>query len=321
MSNILDIGLNFMYDMGFGADVAEPYWITHYTKLNALESILNSLPNLTFRFTNGKQFEDKLEGTVVKNVYNQACEEMLNSHEISNDFFNSINTLDISDQKYFYIYRDHEPQPIRRCRYESYILCFCKNNNSPHMWDKFGKDGGSITVHKNLFTENINFLETNYFLNNYNGIDIFRSSIIYNDGNKSEYIKSFISKLYQKYLSDLSIIDYIKDYISGTFLPVLQFIYKDNKFCAEEEFRIIIQRPIDSDGILKLPDIMNSTKDNSKMYLTVELNNEVITGTGYELKFCNMNAKAEIIKFLESKGTNYIFINDGNSISITPQIK
>jgi len=197
-----------------------PERIYHYTSPDAFLKIISGKK---IRFTRFDCLNDYSEGTLVKQLYSICLLEMLDTGEISKEFYESVKELDISsktlvdDKKCFY-------RPVDT---DFYVCCFSEDPDALQMWQYYSKGG-------NYEGYNIGFNTSSLRNAYYASLNICH--VEYNEDKQKRFIKEAIRVCDWQSRKEKVLITIELQYQ----LSVMNICFKKACFAGEKEIRAIM---------------------------------------------------------------------------------
>lgn len=234
--------------------------IYHYTNEENVEKILRD-SGICFRMTRFEDFEDKLEGKVVDVYLDIALERLLKSNQIDSDTYLKLVPDNKPIKTLFTFDLRGLPTMVKNLEFETYITCFCEKQNDKYMYENYA---------------------------NTNGYCIGFSAMNLEDG-KTSFGKGFKLEL-QRIMYGEEIIDYFskniltllsktknvpdEERILQDVLYILrqrvQYSSKLYKYNNENEVRLILKVPKQSDLYIDNSLVFGINKERKKRYVEVE---------------------------------------------------
>lgn len=281
----------------------------HYTSPQGLKSILENGGNPVLWFSRVDCLNDITEGKEIIKLYKFVCDKLLNSNEITQEFYNIVYDLKPRDKVISISKEVNNKYDILKNfsmeEGEDYICCFSKEKDSLSMWNYYVK--GYKYEGYNL---GFNFFNLKTVLPQVKKMQLLK--VIYDNIEKENIIAQFLREIYKisnlkdashKLVFTLEIIQFLTD---------LKYAFKNKAFEHEKEVRIKVSfsKSIASDNVkfrikngLLIP------------YLELEIYKKclrkIIIGPMIEKEI----AKDTLIYFLE-KNNYYIKNNENNGIEI-----
>ncbi len=197
-----------------------PQRIYHYTSPDAFQKIISGKK---LRFTRFDCLNDYSEGTLVKEQYSRCLHEMLETKEISNELYDQIKDLDISNktlvekEKYQYIPVDTD----------IYVCCFSKDPDALQMWQYYSKGG-------NYEGYNIGFTTSLLTKTEYGFIEFF--NVEYTEDRQKSFIRGAINNCIQQHKKEKIVNTLMLQYK----LSIMNVCFKKTCFSGENEVRAIL---------------------------------------------------------------------------------
>lgn len=210
------------------------YALYHYTDCNGLEGILDK-DGLKFWFSRSDCLNDTSELKYIEKLYKDACFELCNNG-ISKEFYNLIKDLKPKREK---MLLDLSSNNLSSCKkLETYICSFSLKEDSLDMWRYYsnGSKGCSLKIDGRICNE----LTKEQRLKQY----IDKRKIIYDKKEQMAILKECIEtghKAYE-YCKTKENIQSVLVLIQQV-LNTYQYIFKNECFSSENEFRFIFNYP------------------------------------------------------------------------------
>lgn len=223
----------------------------HYTNAEGLMGVVRNdkaeRGKLHFWFTRSDCLNDPSEGTHIMELYYSVCDEMLESGEISKEFYEVIKGAKIEADQFieFPASASEDGEVAGGMAYvpcHAYICSFSFKEDSLDMWRYYskGKSGYGLRCDSKLFS----------------GIPAVHAyPVIYDDNEKRKILKELIGDVFCAHHG----LEYQKEdklrFAVGLIQTVLkrfQFEFKHDCYASEQEYRFVIYRPIDDVKTLKL---------------------------------------------------------------------
>ena len=246
-------------------DIPDVIW--HYTNLNALLGILGDSnvsrkpdKKMSFWFTRSDCLNDKSEGLEILKIIKKASSELLEAGEIDDSFHNVVCATKTPRKQTFPfpvtstndIEEDLQVHTaVRSLEADVFICCFSKEKDLLEMWRYYAKseDGYCLKIQtEELFSTLKEYYYSEKVNKDVEYVKLTEFSVLYSDSEKTDYIKSCLSKAYKGYKDDLEEYgaDSAEESLKG-YLHLLirenQFRFKNECFSSEKEFRIVAYRP------------------------------------------------------------------------------
>ena len=210
--------------------------IFHYTSLKNINSILQLTDNkVTLWASRFDCLNDISEGTLVKEIYREACDELKENGQISNEMYNLFSNIPPSRNETFIVWKNGKPKPVR-CEFGTYITSFSTEYDLLPMWNYYSKgnmyEGFNIGFSAKEIEES---LKSSF---NDGSVSISVSPVIYAKEKQKDLIKKLLIELNQKYETGHE--TSVRAIISMK-LTSWQMTFKKECFAHEKEVRIIIK--------------------------------------------------------------------------------
>ncbi len=215
----------------------------HYTNAEGLMGVVRNdkaeRGKLHFWFTRSDCLNDPSEGTHIMELYYSVCDEMLESGEISKEFYEAIKGAKIEADQFieFPASASEDGEVAGGMAYvpcHAYICSFSFKEDSLDMWRYYskGKSGYGLKCDSKLFS----------------GLSAVHAyPVIYDDGEKRKILKELISDVFcAQHGLDFNESDKLKAALGliQTVLKRFQFEFKHDCYASEQEYRFVIYRPI-----------------------------------------------------------------------------
>lgn len=223
----------------------------HYTNAEGLMGVVRNdkaeRGRLHFWFTRSDCLNDPSEGTHIMELYYSVCDEMLESGEISKEFYEAIKGAKIEADQFieFPASASKDGEVAGGMAYvpcHAYICSFSFKEDSLDMWRYYskGKSGYGLRCDSKMFS----------------GLPAVHAyPVIYDDGEKRKILKELIGDVFCAHQG----LEYDKTGklnaalgLIQTVLKRFQFEFKHDCYASEQEYRFVIYRPIDDVKTLKL---------------------------------------------------------------------
>ena len=219
-------------------DKSDP--VFHYTSPSSLISILKPEGPVLW-FSRYDTLNDKTEGLHILDVYHEVCDCLLREERISPSSYSSVRNLEMPEEDFFlYSNTSDNMTCIRKEKFNQYICCFSKNNDSLPMWNYYTKEGNyeGYNIGFSFFNTQYegvqNDLETNCHFRLYN--------VIYDDKEKEQILTNELIWAYLQSRRFSDNVNEIRHYLVD-FLKTLMLVFKSNYFRHEAEVRAIFSIP------------------------------------------------------------------------------
>ncbi len=234
--------------------VSCPIW--HYTNVDGFQGIVrdNSEDHgrLHFWFTRSDCLNDSSEGNHIVELFNQTCNKLLNKNRIDIDFYQLIQSVNISGDSSINLLLP--PKPTQdddlavQIPSEAYICSFSVQEDSLDMWRYYSKGNGGFGLRfvPYLFED---CGSIRYHMEDDQSIDLnpMRSyKVIYNTERKEAILRGIILDIYDTYKTESNNELNAKDLVISLIqyaLKTLRFQFKNECFSSEQEFRFVYFRP------------------------------------------------------------------------------
>ena len=258
-----------------------PTEIFHYTTASGLKGILHG-DNVTLWFTDYRFLNDKSEGQIFTQVYQEVCDDYRKSNKITPTESKIMKQLDISGKKPFAFtaYSDDEPVThIKQMEADYYLCSFCENDDLLDMWRYYSKDsvgyavGFKGRVMKAALEKNKAFDICSDPVGNFTC-----HSVVYDTDQQRALVKDAIDKFLNVVRNNGLKIG--KDTLSffNWDIRTLRFLFKHPCFVAEEEVRCILEIPRGEINDKKQFEIKYREQNGILVpYVEVQMDKKVIT--------------------------------------------
>lgn len=223
----------------------------HYTNAEGLMGVVRNdkaeRGKLHFWFTRSDCLNDPSEGTHIMELYYSVCDEMLESREISKEFYEAIKGAKIEADQFieFPASASEDGEVAGGMAYvpcHAYICSFSFKEDSLDMWRYYskGKSGYGLRCDSKLFS----------------GLPAVHAyPVIYDDGEKRKILKELIGDVFCAHhgleYDETGKLNAAVGLIQ-TVLKRFQFEFKHDCYASEQEYRFVIYLPIDDVKTLKL---------------------------------------------------------------------
>lgn len=206
-----------------------PHSLYHYTCTKTIPNIfMKDCISLLFKSIDG--FEDKKEGKLINEYYQDCIKKLYDDNVIDEDECNLLSTIRVKHEAIFFdegcgCYRPARP----------YVACFSKKTNDSYMVDNYGHKDNMSAICLEFNTEMLKQAENEkvYFLD-----------VIYeNDLRRFLYERLSEMRIENGYITDEIFFMYYRGPISFL-LKQLQICSKEEKYKNENEVRLICDKPI-----------------------------------------------------------------------------
>lgn len=242
-----------------------PVTLWHYTDCNGLVGIIED-KKLKLWFTRSDCLNDISEGKDIEKYYSTVCQDLLNQNMISQEFYNAIEGVKPTNDRLLVYPSPPKPSAVSKRKMsvtsishsecETFICCFSSAENSLEMWRYYSqKDGYALGVLTQSF-QNLRSKPFDEFCENsvYNCVRF--DKVLYSEQDKKDKIRKLILGFNGYVNSGKMELEVCVKHIVRQ-LSWLQFVFKDECFCNEQEYRLTYFRPVVKPNGMKqnLPEI------------------------------------------------------------------
>ena len=242
-------------------------FLYHYTKAKNINLILQE-NDYSFRMTRVYDLNDKGEGKLIVSLYKEAVKQLVDNKKIDTTTYKNIINIEPLDNilvtsEFTYL-----------SKYESYVLCFCTQNNDEFMWKEYGDKNTGICIYVPTYLFHANFLKVDKCKMTMQ-LPCFAYSIVKVIYEKKEQIRIIYNRIleiieifYSEEKNEKSF-GRLKFIIAWT-LKELRLMFKTENYKNENEIRLIFQLAI-SDNDYK--DCVCKNEDGKK-FVTLKIKKE-----------------------------------------------
>ncbi len=303
------------YQFNEESSIFSPLW--HYTSADGLVGIIRDIPaehgRLHFWFTRSDCLNDTSEGTHIMDLFLQICGDLLKQGNISQDFYDSIKSCNISAHQLI-----NYPLPMSEdgahnsmidcvpCH--AYICSFSLKEDSLDMWRYYSKGNGGYGLKLNPFMfDSYKDYKYSDYDENAIFIKICSYKVIYDDSEKNEMLNTIILDTFAAYqnenISEAEKADNAKHFIQFA-LKNFQFQFKHQCYSSEQEYRFVVYLPYSKPVSLKneLPSVKYRVQNGMVVPyidLVVENGASYLMGILISPYIENQNALATTSDYLE----------------------
>lgn len=229
--------INAHWHAGEDTEVLLHECLYHYTSADAFLNIVQP-KGITLWASRIDCMNDRMEWLHAVEIYEVVCNQLLETGEISKDFYQTISRIKPSSEQLFLQKTSENIISVHQEKCSRFICCFSKENDSLPMWNYYSKSNARSGYNIGFFNANIIDSKRNYK----DSCEYHTYRVIYDDSKKINIIRTRIKELWELVCGpdDLEV---VVEEISW-FLSEWAITFKRSDFSYENEVRLLIEVPL-----------------------------------------------------------------------------